>query len=178
MCQEKCPVKINTGELVKQLRSEEMAEGHPRASAVAMVRGGAGIAPELAPLSFWGEPCPAARISVQRPSLIQKAVVSSSTSAAASCPAVFLSPTLPHPACPPCPPQSVANNFSTTAWAFNKLLNVVSAAHSVLGAAPLKAVSSTLNRLTGHMVPEWNPYMPKVRPVGPGSAVSGTWSVA
>ncbi|KAL4426062.1 hypothetical protein ABPG77_007858 [Micractinium sp. CCAP 211/92] len=92
MCQEKCPVKINTGELVKQLRSEEMAEGHPRASAVAM---------------------------------------------------------------------SVANNFSTTAWAFNKLLNVVSAAHSVLGAAPLKAVSSTLNRLTGHMVPEWNPYMPK-----------------
>ncbi len=38
MCQEKCPVKINTGELVKQLRSEEMAEGHPRASAVAMVR--------------------------------------------------------------------------------------------------------------------------------------------
>lgn len=36
MCQEKCPVKINTGELVKQLRSEEMAEEHPRASAFAM----------------------------------------------------------------------------------------------------------------------------------------------
>ena len=25
MCQEKCPVKINTGELVKQLRSNDMA---------------------------------------------------------------------------------------------------------------------------------------------------------
>ena len=37
MCQEKCPVKINTGELIKQLRSDEMAEA-PRASAVAMVR--------------------------------------------------------------------------------------------------------------------------------------------
>ena len=40
MCQEKCPVKINTGELIKQLRSDEMAEA-PRASALAMVRGGA-----------------------------------------------------------------------------------------------------------------------------------------
>ena len=38
MCQEKCPVKINTGELVKQLRSEDMA-AMPRASKVAMVSG-------------------------------------------------------------------------------------------------------------------------------------------
>ncbi len=65
---------------------------------------------------------------------------------------------------PPAPyPQTVANNFSGTAWAFNKLLNVVNAAHAVLGAAPLKAISGALNRLSGHMVPEWNPYMPKVR---------------
>lgn len=34
MCQEKCPVKINTGELIKQLRSEDMAEA-PRASGLA-----------------------------------------------------------------------------------------------------------------------------------------------
>lgn len=34
MCQEKCPVKINTGELIKQLRSEDMAEA-PRASRLA-----------------------------------------------------------------------------------------------------------------------------------------------
>ena len=40
MCQEKCPVKINTGELVKALRAEDMA-ARPRASAVAMVRVGA-----------------------------------------------------------------------------------------------------------------------------------------
>jgi L-lactate utilization protein LutB len=38
MCQEKCPVKINTGELIKQLRSDEMAAA-PRASAAAMVGG-------------------------------------------------------------------------------------------------------------------------------------------
>ena len=59
--------------------------------------------------------------------------------------------------------QTVANNFSGTAWAFNKLLNVVNAAHAVLGAGPLKAISGALNRWSGHMVPEWNPYMPKVR---------------
>lgn len=58
--------------------------------------------------------------------------------------------------------QRVADNFGTTAWAFNKLLNVVNVAHSVLGATPLKAISSALNKMTGHMVPEWNPYMPKV----------------
>jgi hypothetical protein len=34
--QEKCPVKINTGDLIKQLRSEEMAQA-PKASKAAMV---------------------------------------------------------------------------------------------------------------------------------------------
>mmetsp|Transcript_7098 Transcript_7098/g.12157 ORF Transcript_7098/g.12157 Transcript_7098/m.12157 type:complete len:1103 (+) Transcript_7098:137-3445(+) len=34
MCQEKCPVKINTGDLIKQIRSEEMMQ-QPRASGVA-----------------------------------------------------------------------------------------------------------------------------------------------
>jgi D-lactate dehydrogenase len=58
--------------------------------------------------------------------------------------------------------QRLADNFGTTAWAFNKLLNVVNVAHSVLGATPLKAISSALNKMTGHVVPEWNPYMPKV----------------
>ena len=36
MCQEKCPVKINTGELVKSLRAEEITESHPRAAALAL----------------------------------------------------------------------------------------------------------------------------------------------
>lgn len=43
----------------------------------------------------------------------------------------------------------------------NKLLNVVNVAHSVLGAAPLRAISTALNRWSGHVVPEWTPYMPK-----------------
>lgn len=91
MCQEKCPVKINTGELIKQIRSEDMAEA-PRASRVA---------------------------------------------------------------------DMLANNFGTVAWSMNKLLGAVNIAHSVLGAWPLKTISSALNKATGHMVPEWNPYMPK-----------------
>lgn len=38
MCQVKCPVKINTGELIKQLRSEELEGGdHPRATKAAKV---------------------------------------------------------------------------------------------------------------------------------------------
>jgi len=38
MCQVKCPVKINTGELIKQLRSDELEGGeHPRATKAAMV---------------------------------------------------------------------------------------------------------------------------------------------
>ena len=34
MCQEKCPVKINTGDLIKHIRTQEM-EGSPRSSAAA-----------------------------------------------------------------------------------------------------------------------------------------------
>ena len=36
MCQEKCPVKINTGELVKTIREEKIRVAHPTANAVAM----------------------------------------------------------------------------------------------------------------------------------------------
>lgn len=39
MCQVKCPVKINTGELIKQIRSDELEGGaHPRAEKAARVR--------------------------------------------------------------------------------------------------------------------------------------------
>ena len=41
MCQEKCPVKINTGDLIKELRATEM-KASPNSSGIAMVRGGAG----------------------------------------------------------------------------------------------------------------------------------------
>ena len=36
MCQEKCPVKINTGELIKAIRAEEMSK-QTTASSLAMV---------------------------------------------------------------------------------------------------------------------------------------------
>lgn len=91
MCQEKCPVKINTGELIKQIRSDDMA-AQPRASAVA---------------------------------------------------------------------DSIADNFGAVAWVMNKALNVVSLAHGILGATPLKSISTALNKASNHMIPEWNPYMPK-----------------
>ena len=143
MCQEKCPVKINTGELVKQLRSEEMAE-MPRASGLAMVRR----------LLVGTLHAVCARQGHRLPGGV-----------AASCPAARPLPFgWPSPTRSPTrAAQKVADNFGATAWAFNKLLNVVNVAHSVLGAAPLKAISGALNRWTGHMVPEWNPYMPKVR---------------
>ena len=39
MCQVKCPVKINTGELIKQIRADELEGGaHPRAEKAARVR--------------------------------------------------------------------------------------------------------------------------------------------
>ena len=36
MCQEKCPVKINTGELVKSLRADDVSSSQPRAAAAAL----------------------------------------------------------------------------------------------------------------------------------------------
>jgi ferredoxin len=45
MCQEKCPVKINTGEMIKQIRADEMQEGHPQAN----VRLHTGASPSLLP---------------------------------------------------------------------------------------------------------------------------------
>ena len=91
MCQEKCPVKINTGELVKHIRSEAMDE-MPKASKMA---------------------------------------------------------------------DMLANNFGATAWTFNKLLGAVNVAHQVLGPWPIQTISRALNKISGHMIPEWNPYMPK-----------------
>ena len=51
MCQVKCPVKINTGELIKQLRSDELeGGGHPRATKAAMV--GRHDACDVYPITF------------------------------------------------------------------------------------------------------------------------------
>ena len=40
----------------------------------------------------------------------------------------------------------------------------------VVGAWPLKTISSALNKASGHIVPEWNPYMPKASDPGMHSA--------
>ncbi|KAG2497441.1 hypothetical protein HYH03_004596 [Edaphochlamys debaryana] len=91
MCQEKCPVKINTGDLIKSIRADQM-QSEPRASSTAM----------------W-----------------------------------------------------LARNFGLINSGVPRFLNLVSMAHSIVGAKPLEAVSRALNSLTNHVVPVWNPYMPR-----------------
>jgi D-lactate dehydrogenase len=91
MCQEKCPVKINTGEMIKSLRAKEM-DGDLRASKAA---------------------------------------------------------------------DAVASHFGALNSAVPKLLDAVSLAHRILGPKPLEWTSSWLNRVSGHVVPTWNPHMPK-----------------
>jgi D-lactate dehydrogenase len=91
MCQEKCPVKINTGEMIKSLRAQHM-DGDARASAAA---------------------------------------------------------------------DAIAERFGALNTAVPKLLNAVSLAHRVLGAKPLEWTSQWLNRVSGNVVPVWNPHMPK-----------------
>jgi D-lactate dehydrogenase len=90
MCQQKCPVKINTGELVKSLRAEELKD--------AKAANGAAFA--------------------------------------------------------------LARNFSATVTAGRGVLAVLDGMHGLVGPKPLQWVSSTLNRVTDHLVPVWNPYMP------------------
>ena len=48
MCQEKCPVKINTGSLIKSIRADELASGASgsRADAMSMVRRNLHIEPQ------------------------------------------------------------------------------------------------------------------------------------
>eukprot|EP00879_Flechtneria_rotunda_P005800 GHRR01006103.1.p1 GENE.GHRR01006103.1~~GHRR01006103.1.p1 ORF type:complete len:946 (+),score=315.50 GHRR01006103.1:676-3513(+) len=91
MCQEKCPVKINTGEMVKAIRAQEMSQ-HTHSSQ----------------LSMWA-----------------------------------------------------ANHFNVINNSVPTFLNVLHAAHKVVGPKPLEIVSRWMNSYTGHFVPVWNPYMPK-----------------
>lgn len=91
MCQEKCPVNINTGELIKSLRSEKM-QNNKTASDTAM----------------W-----------------------------------------------------LANNFGMINSTVPKFLDAVDLAHRVVGSKSLQMVSGWLNKVTDHVVPAWNPYMPR-----------------
>ena len=58
--------------------------------------------------------------------------------------------------------QALANNFGAFSRIVPPFLNTINLAHSIVGPRPLQYISSALNRLSGNMVPEWNPYMPKV----------------
>ena len=65
--------------------------------------------------------------------------------------------------------QSLANNFSKLNAMVPPLLNVVDFAHRLLGPSPLQYISSRLNKASNHLIPEWNPYMPKVSSFVPTS---------
>jgi D-lactate dehydrogenase len=55
----------------------------------------------------------------------------------------------------------LANNFGMVNSTVPKFLNAVDLAHRVLGPKPLQMVSGWLNKVTDHVVPAWNPYMPR-----------------
>jgi D-lactate dehydrogenase len=55
---------------------------------------------------------------------------------------------------------ALANSFGVFAASVPWLLSGVGVLHGVVGATPLQATSSFLNKVTGHLMPVWNPYMP------------------
>ena len=60
--------------------------------------------------------------------------------------------------------QAMANNYGTFVSTVPAFLNVVDFAHKLVGPKPLEYLSGAMNRMTNHLVPTWNPYMPRVRP--------------
>ena len=61
------------------------------------------------------------------------------------------------------PVQSMANNYGVFAAAVPPVLNVVDFAHRLVGPKPLEYLSGAMNKMSNHLVPTWNPYMPRVR---------------
>ena len=88
LCAISCPVKIDTGKLIKNLRSEKVASQKQRA--------------------LW-----------------------------------------------------IANHMDLITDAARRTFSLVSFFHTVLGTNVMQAVSGSLRRLSGKMIPAWNPYMPK-----------------
>ena len=58
--------------------------------------------------------------------------------------------------------QSIANHFGTVASVVPNFLNIVDFAHRVVGPKPLQFLSDMSMKLPGHIMPRWNPYMPRV----------------
>lgn len=55
----------------------------------------------------------------------------------------------------------MADRFESFTRVVPPFLNLVSLAHRAIGAAPLEGISGFLNRASGHLVPKWNPHMPR-----------------
>ncbi len=60
--------------------------------------------------------------------------------------------------------QAMANNYGAFVSTVPAFLNVVDFAHRLVGPKPLEYLSGAMNRMTNHLVPTWNPYMPRVQP--------------
>jgi hypothetical protein len=58
----------------------------------------------------------------------------------------------------------MANNYGAFVSTVPAFLNVVDFAHRLVGPKPLEYLSGAMNRMSNHLVPTWNPYMPRVRP--------------
>ncbi len=43
-------------------------------------------------------------------------------------------------------------------------LNIVDLAHRLVGPKPLEYLSTVINKASRNYIPEWNKYMPRVRP--------------
>lgn len=104
LLQTRCPVDINTGEFVKQVRAQAVES-------------------------------------------------QSSIGAASSSPSSPLASRLA---------TYVANHFRMVNYGVPLLLNTVDVFHGILGPKPLEVISGALNRWTNHLIPQWNPYIPKV----------------
>lgn len=57
--------------------------------------------------------------------------------------------------------MAVANNFGAVTAMVPYFLSLVDAMHRVVGPYPLQMISSFLTRATSNYVPEWNPHMPR-----------------
>ena len=56
------------------------------------------------------------------------------------------------------------NNFGTVTAMMPPVLNMVDLAHRLVGPKPMQFLSDQWMKLPGHIMPAWNPYMPRVRP--------------
>ena len=75
----------------------------------------------------------------------------------------------------------MANNYGAFVSTVPAFLNVVDFAHRLVGPKPLQYLSGAMNRMSNHLVPAWNPYMPRVRARRPDSGLPPArlcWSCA